>query len=237
MDERVTRVREILGLRRLPIKIGFLDKLPAALPRWVGGPVAAGCVFWDAAMDGKSFYTIAADHWNCAVGSQVHQIRLPADRAGELDDTLGFMIETRYLDAAEAAALPTLEREPGAVAYAPASSDAFEADVILLAAAPGALVLIQDAARRAGIAGEGLAPVTRPSCSTLPTAVKSQALSLAFGCKSNRVFTQIGADEAYAAVPAKQWDAFVDKLYEVQRATLTMGTYFQAHAAKFAGRK
>ena len=80
MDERVTRVREILGLRRLPIKIGFLDKLPAALPRWVGGPVAAGCVFWDAAMDGKSFYTIAADHWNCAVGSHVHQIRLPTDR-------------------------------------------------------------------------------------------------------------------------------------------------------------
>ena len=237
MDERVTRVREILGLRRLPIKIGFLDKLPAALPRWVGGPVAAGCVFWDAAMDGKSFYTIAADHWNCAVGSQVHRIRLPADRAGELDDTVGFMIETRYLDAAEAAALPTLEREAGAVAYAPASSDAFEADVILLAATPGALVLVQDAARRAGLAAEGLGPVTRPSCATLPVALKAQSLSLAFGCKSNRVFTQIGADEAYAAIPARQWDAFVDKLYEVQRATLTMGTYFQAHAAKFAGRK
>ena len=81
------------------------------------------------------------------------------------------------------------------------------------------------------------APVTRPSCATLPSAVKSQALSLAFGCKSNRIFTQIGADEAYAAIPARKWDAFVDKLYEVQRATLTMGTYFQAHAAKFAGRK
>jgi uncharacterized protein (DUF169 family) len=236
MDERVTRVREILGLRRLPIKIGFLDKLPA-LPRWVGGPVAAGCVFWDAAMDGKSFYTIAADHWNCAVGSHVHQIRLPADRAGELNDTVGFMIETRYLDAAEAAALPTLEREPGAVAYAPASSDAFEADVILMAATPGALVLIEDAAHRAGISGDGLVPVSRPSCATLPLATKNQALSLAFGCKSNRVFTQIGADEAYAAVPARKWDLFVDKLYEVQRATLTMGTYFQAHAAKFAGRK
>src|SRR6185312_15773538 len=87
MDERVTRVREILGLRRLPIKIGFLDKLPA-LPRWVGGPVAAGCVFWDAAMDGKSFYTIAADHWNCAVGSHVHRIRPPSDRTGELDATV-----------------------------------------------------------------------------------------------------------------------------------------------------
>jgi uncharacterized protein (DUF169 family) len=68
-------------------------------------------------------------------------------------------------------------------------------------------------------------------------AVKTQTLSLTFGCKSNRIFTQIGADEAYAAIPAPKWDAFVDKLYEVQRATLTMGTYFQAHAAKFAGRK
>ncbi|HEX3905382.1 MAG TPA: DUF169 domain-containing protein [Polyangia bacterium] len=235
MNERVTRVREILGLRRLPIKIGFLDKLPA-LPRWVGGPVAAGCVFWDAAMDGKSFYTIAADHWNCAIGSHVHKIGLPADRGNELETTLDFMIETRYLDAAEAAEIPTLEREPMAVAYAPASNDAFEADVILLAATPGSLVLIEDAARRAGIGGAGLEAVDRPSCSALPSAVKSQTLALAFGCKSNRTFTKIGADEAYAVIPARKWDAFVDKLLEVQRATLMMGTYFQAHAAKFAGK-
>ena len=235
MNERVTRVREILGLRRLPIKIGFLDKLPA-LQRWVGGPVAAGCVFWDAAMDGKSFYTIAADHWNCAIGSHVHKIGLPADRGNELGTTLGFMIETRYLEAAEAAEIPTLEREPVAVAYAPASSDAFEADVILLAATPGPLVLIQDAARRAGIGGEGPSATPRPSCATLPSVVKSQTLALDFGCKSNRTFTKIGADEAYAVIPARKWDAFVDKLLEVQRATLTMGTFFQAHAAKFAGK-
>ena len=101
MDQRATRVQEILGLRRMPIKIGFLDGLPAALPRWSGGPVAAGCVFWDRAMEGKSFYTLPADHWNCAVGSHIHQIRLPADRTGELDSTLEFMIETRYLDAVE----------------------------------------------------------------------------------------------------------------------------------------
>jgi len=150
MDERVTRVREILGLRRLPIKIGFLDALPAQLQRWAGGPVAAGCVFWDAAMDGKSFYTIAADHWNCAVGSYIHKIGLPVDRAREVDEAVAFMVETRYMDAAEVAVLPTLAREPGAIAYAPASSEAFAADVILLAATPGPLALVHDAARRAG---------------------------------------------------------------------------------------
>ena len=100
MDERTTRVKEILGLRRVPIKIGFLDA-PPPLARWSGGPVAAGCVFWDRAMEGKSFYTLPADHWNCAVGSHTHKIGLPADRGNELDDTIGFMVETRYLDAAE----------------------------------------------------------------------------------------------------------------------------------------
>jgi uncharacterized protein (DUF169 family) len=234
MDERATRVREILGLRRLPIKIGFLDGLPAQLSRWSGGPVAAGCVFWDAAMEGRSFYTIAADHWNCAVGSHIHQIGLPSDRTGELDATLDFMIETRYTDPAEVAAIPTLPREPKAVAYAPAGSDAFEADVILLAASPGPLSLVHDAARRAGIAGAGTAAsIDRPSCAVLPAAVGSGALALAFGCKSNRVFTKLGDDEAYAALPAGKWSDFVDRLLEVQRSNLTMGTYFQAHAAKF----
>jgi uncharacterized protein (DUF169 family) len=236
MDDRVTPVREILGLRRLPIKIGFLDGLPAQLPRWAGGAVAAGCVFWDAAMEGKSFYTIAADHWNCPVGSQILQIKLPADRARELDTTLEFMVETHYADANEAANLPTLEREPKAVAFAPATSDAFRADVILLAAAPAALAQIHDAARRAGLAGEGLGSVGRPSCAVLPEATKSGVLSLSFGCKSNRVFTKIGEDEAYVAIPAGRWDAFVDRLFEVVRSNLTMGTYFQAHAAKFTGK-
>jgi uncharacterized protein (DUF169 family) len=236
MDERVTRVREILGLRRLPIKIGFLDALPAQLQRWAGGPVAAGCVFWDAAMDGKSFYTIAADHWNCAVGSYIHKIGLPVDRAREVDEAVAFMVETRYMDAAEVAAIPTLAREPGAIAYAPASSDAFAADVILLAATPGPLALVHDAARRAGIAVDGAELVGGPSCAALPAALKSGSLSLAFGCRSNRIFTKIGEGEAYVAIPAVKWDDFVARLLEVQRANLTMGAYYQVHAAKFSGR-
>ena len=38
MDDRVTRVKEILGLRRVPIKVGFFDAPPPALARWSGGP-------------------------------------------------------------------------------------------------------------------------------------------------------------------------------------------------------
>ena len=175
MSQRVTRVQEILELRRVPIKIGFLDAPPAALPRWSGGPVAAGCVFWDRAMEGKSFYTLPADHWNCAIGCHTHKIALPAERAGELGATVGFMVETRYLDPAEVPGIPTLDRAPGAVAYAPASSDAFAAHVVLLAATPVQLTLIYEAALKAGISKGAAEATSRPSCAILPTASASAA--------------------------------------------------------------
>ena len=236
-DDRATRAKEILGLRRLPIKIGFLDAPPPALARWSGGPVAAGCVFWDRAMDGKSFYTLPSDHWNCAIGSHTHKIGLPADRANELPATIGFMVETRYLDAAEVPGIPTLDRAPAAVAYAPAASDAFKADVVLLAVTPAQSTLVFEAALKAGIAVGTAGASSRPSCAILPASAKTELLAISFGCKGNRTFTTVGDDEMYVAVPGARWDDFVDRLIEVQRSNLTMGNYYQAQAAKFAASK
>src|SRR5260221_7318823 len=129
--DKTERLREILGLRRTPIKIGFFAEPPPGLEPWTGGAAPAGCVFWARAMEGKSFFTVPADHYNCAVGSYTHKIGLPAERASELDSTLGFMIETRYLDRAEIPAIPTLAETPGVIAYAPAGSAAFKGDVVL----------------------------------------------------------------------------------------------------------
>ena len=237
MDDRVTRVKDILGLRRLPIKIGFLGAPPAALARWAGGPVAAGCVFWDRAMEGKSFYTLPADHWNCAIGSHTHKIGLPADRANELPATIGFMVETRYLDSAEVPDIPTLDQSPAAVAYAPASSAAFKADVVLMAVTPAQSTLVFEAALKAGLARSAAGASSRPSCAILPASAKTELVAISFGCKGNRTFTTVGEDEMYVAVPGSRWEEFVDRLIEVQRSNLTMGNYYQAQAAKFAGPK
>ena len=237
MDERTMRAKEILGLRRLPIKIAFLDAPPRELPRWSEGMVPSGCVFWDRAMDGKSFYTVPADHWNCAIGSHTHKIGLPADRANELNATIEFMVETRYLDPAEVPSIPTLDRAPGAVAYAPASSEAFAADVVLMAATPAQATLVYEAALRAGIAEGPAGASSRPSCGILPAAAKSSVVAISFGCRGNRTFTAVGEGEMYLSIPGPRWDDFVDRLLEVQRSNLTMGNYYQAQAAKFkAGR-
>ena len=237
MSDRVTRAKQILELRRLPIKIGFLDAPPASLARWSGGPVPAGCVFWDQAMSGKSFYTLPADHWNCAVGCHTHRIALPAERSGELAATVGFMVETRYLDSSEVAGIPTLEREPAVVGYAPASSDAFSADVVLVAVTAAQSTLVYEAALKAGLAHGPAGAISRPSCGVLPTSAKDQIISISFGCRGNRTFTKLGDDELYVAIPAQHWDELVDRLAEVQRSNLTMGNYYQAQVARLAASK
>jgi uncharacterized protein (DUF169 family) len=237
MSDRVVRAKQILGLRRVPIKIGFLDAAPASLARWSDGAVAAGCVFWDRAMEGKSFYTLPVDHWNCAVGCHTHKIALPAERAGELGATVGFMVETRYLDPSEVAGIPTLEREPAVVAYAPASSDAFPADVVLIAVNAAQSTLVYEAALKAGLAHGAAGASSRPTCGILPASVKDQILTISFGCRGNRTFTKVGDDELYVALPASRWEDFVDRLVEVQRSNLTMGNYYQAQAARLAALK
>ena len=59
-------LQDALGLSAPPIAIGFSDEPPAGLDRWQGGAVPAGCVFWKEAMNGRAFYTVPADHYNCS---------------------------------------------------------------------------------------------------------------------------------------------------------------------------
>ena len=114
------------------IAIGFFDLPPPGVPRWQGGAVPAGCVFWDKAMRGQTFYTLPADHYNCAVGSHTHRIPLPPERAHELQDTIAFMARSSYVATEEVPGIPTLAMTPGVVAYGPVEDAGFKVDLQVL---------------------------------------------------------------------------------------------------------
>src|SRR5213595_460213 len=103
-------LQEALHLSAPPSAIGCCDERPAGLPRWQGGAVPAGCGFWREAMRGHAFYTVPADHYNCAVGAYTHAIDLPAERGSQLDDTVKFMVLKEYLRMEEVPGIPTLEK-------------------------------------------------------------------------------------------------------------------------------
>ncbi|MSS73414.1 MAG: hypothetical protein EXS64_18280 [Candidatus Latescibacteria bacterium] len=228
-----SRVKDLLGLRQPPIAIGFFDSPPSGVERWEGGEAPAGCALWKKAMEGRIFYTVPSDHYNCAVGCHTHGIALPSERSKELEDTVGFMVSSKYIAMEEVASIPTLGKAPGVVAYGPVDQVGFEPDAVLIAATPAQAMLIYEAALKAG-AGDALThALGRPGCAVLPLTIQSGASTLSFGCKGNRTFTGLPDDEMYVCVPGEKWAAVAGKVAEVCEANATMEQYYAGQKARF----
>src|SRR5713226_8375930 len=90
------RFRERLGHTHRPVAVAFADHEPAGIMKF-SGSAPAGCSFWRQAASGRVFYTVPADHYNCAVGSYTHNLPLPPERARETEETLGMMFRAGYL--------------------------------------------------------------------------------------------------------------------------------------------
>ena len=106
-----------------------------------------------------------------------------------------------YLRMEEVAKIPQLPRTPGVVIYAPLGATPVDLDVVLFAGRPGRLMLLQEAALRAGV-GAPMSALGRPTCMALPAAL-TQGLVASSGCIGNRVYTDLGDDELYVAVAGR----------------------------------
>jgi uncharacterized protein (DUF169 family) len=216
-----------LGLTRRPIAIAFRDAPPPGVSPFVG-TAPSGCSFWRLASEGRTFFTVPGDHYNCAIGAYTHNIPLPAARVGELGDTLGFMTGLGYLRMEEVSGIPVLPKTPGAVVYAPLGDTPVDPDVVLFLGPAARVMLLQEAATRAGVAA-GLTTLGRPTCMALPAAL-ARGMVASTGCVGNRVYTGADEGELYAAVPGKDLakvaetagtiSAANDKLMEYHKARL-----------------
>jgi uncharacterized protein (DUF169 family) len=227
-------LQTMLNLRKPAIAVGVFDAPPPGVAHWDGGAVPAGCVFWQKAWDGQTFYTLPADHYNCAVGAYTHGLSLPAERANELEDTLGLMVQNRYLEMAEVPGIPMLQAGDKVVAYAPVTLAAFEPSVVLVAAKPSQAMLLYEAALKAGAGSALLNVVGRPGCGVVPLALNGQISALSFGCMGNRTFTGLPDEELYVAVPGHKWEAVVEQLRLTIGANEAMAAYYRGKLA--AGR-
>src|SRR5690242_16810942 len=145
--------QEILALKRRPVAVSFPNEAPASLEKFEGA-VPSGCSFWRLASEGRSFYTVPSDHYNCPIGSHTHNIPLSQERAQELDQTLSLMSSIGYIRMEEVPGIPRLAQTPGAVIYAPLAETPVEPDVALFVGRPGRLMLLQEAALRAGVGSQ-----------------------------------------------------------------------------------
>ncbi|MBI4270662.1 MAG: DUF169 domain-containing protein [Candidatus Rokubacteria bacterium] len=189
-----------LGLTRPPVAVAFRDAPPAGVAKFAGQE-PSGCSFWRVAAGGRAFYTVPSDHHNCVIGSHTHNIPPSPERARELPEMLEFLTSIGYLRLDEVPGIPQLPTTPGTVVYAPLGATPVDPDVVLFAGRPGRLMLLQEAALRAGV-GVQLPALGRPTCMALPAAL-THGLVTSTGCIGNRVYTDLGDDELYVAVAGK----------------------------------
>jgi uncharacterized protein (DUF169 family) len=212
-----------LGLQRRPVAVAFRDTPPPGVAKF-GGSEPSGCSFWRLAMHGRAFYTVPADHLNCPIGSYTHNIPLPPERAPELGQTLGLMASIGYIKMEEVGGIPRLPRTPGVVVYAPLGETPVDPDVVLFAGRPGRVMLLQEAALRAGVAAGVVPLLARPTCMALPAALSAGAVA-STACIGNRVYTDVGDDELYVVIPGKDLPRVVDQVSTITGANTQLSQY------------
>lgn len=225
-----TQLQALLRLELPPVAIAFRDKAPDGVSR-IPSPAPAGCGYWKLAAEGKIFYTEAADHYTCPVGAHTHGIELPAAVAQELQGLIHTMVQMQYIRLDEIPSIPH-RREPFRVAvYAPLSAMPCAPDVVLVRGTVKQMMLLAEAAQAAGIASGG-ATLGRPTCAILPQALQTGQAASSFGCIGNRVYTGLGDDEGYSAIPGPQVGEVVEKLAVMVEANRTLESFHRGRVSR-----
>jgi len=215
-------LKQHLELTRRPVAINFFDTAPAGVPKFTGSE-PSGCSYWRLAGTGKRFYTVPSDHFNCPIGSHTHSVQLPPERQKELMDTLSFMSDIGYVKMEEVGKIPTLPKQPNVIAYSPLSDAPGTPDVVMFVCKPGKMMLLMEAAGRAGVA-PSFPSHGRPTCMAIPIALTNGADS-STGCIGNRVYTDIGDDEMYFAIRGSDLEKIVTELETIVSANNSLREY------------
>jgi uncharacterized protein (DUF169 family) len=220
-----------LSMGRRPVAITFLDAAPAGVAKF-SGTEPAGCSFWRLAAAGQTFYTVPADHFNCAVGAYTHNIHMPPERVKETEDTLRLMFNIGYVRPEEVPGIPRLEKEPVAIVFSPLEDTPVAPSVVLFTLRAPSAMLLNEAATRTG-AMSSLPLLGRPSCMALPAALAHGTVT-SLGCIGNRVYTNLGADEIYVVVPGTKLEAVSDALGIITSANAALEEYARGKQASLS---
>jgi uncharacterized protein (DUF169 family) len=226
-----TRFADGLRLTHRPVAVTFLDAPPAGVEKFKGSQPSS-CSFWRLAAGGHVFYTIPADHFNCAVGSYTHNIPLSPEREKETEQTLQMMFAVGYIRPEDIPGIPRLKKTPAATVYAPLGAAPVAPSVVLFSCRPSAAMLLNEAAMRAGSGGT-LPPLGRPTCMALPAALEKGTVS-SLGCIGNRVYTGLGEDELYLTVPGADLEKVATALQTIVSANQALEEYARNRRAQIA---
>ena len=129
------RFANAVKLERRPVAVAYLDRAPDGVAKFLGTE-PSGCSFWRLAAEGRTFYTVPEDHFNCAVGAYTQNIGLSPEREQETGVTLKMMFDLGYVKPEELPQIPRLTKSPAVVVYSQLGQAPVAPDVVLFTCRP-----------------------------------------------------------------------------------------------------
>jgi uncharacterized protein (DUF169 family) len=216
------QITDGIKLARRPVAVAFLDAKPPGVDQFTGTE-PSGCSFWRLAAEGRVFYTLPENHFNCAVGAYTHNSPLSPQREKETEQTLKMLFDLGYVRPEEVPQIPRLAMTPKAIAYAPLGDTPIDPDVVIFSCNPSSAMLLNEAAIRAGRSA-GMPALGRPTCMALPASLKHGAI-MSLGCIGNRVYTGLSEHELYMVIRGIDLEAVADALKIIASANAALTDY------------
>jgi uncharacterized protein (DUF169 family) len=215
------------------VAVAFVDSPPEGL-RHCGNAVPSGCTFWKLTAQGESFYAQAADHLGCTIGAYTHGAEMPPEKTAELSGLIETMTGLSYLQAEEVPRIPRRTTPLRFTVYAPLGEIPVSPDVVLVQGNARQLMLLSEAARAAGHLNASTV-MGRPACAMIPHSLSTGEVVVSLGCIGNRVYTGLGDDQGYAALPGQALEGTMVRLETIVVANERLDAFHRQRQARPSG--
>jgi uncharacterized protein (DUF169 family) len=235
MDNQ-TRARVLvdeLKLERTPVAMAFVDAPPDGVAV-VSATEPSACTFWRQAEQGL-FYAAADRHLECGVGTMTMGFPVPEDRMPAAMELIGTMVGMGYLDSAETAHLPMVQKPHQGILYGPLASFPTEPDVALAIVSPGQGMVLAEASDSVTLRAQpGLPTMGRPACAAVAWSANQGDVTLSLGCIGARTYVEVPDDRAIVVIPGAALDRVTDRLGALAQANRDLAAFHQKKKADYA---
>ena len=228
------QLESLLGLEHPPIAIHFCSSVPTEVTEFGAqypqptddgrtGAVSASCVFWTKASK-RTFYTTAADHGNCSVGSLTHGFLSLEQAAGRAD--VQALCEAQWVAPEIFPHIPTVNNRPEAITYGPLADATSEPDIVFLRMVAKQVMQLHSAVPTLRFEG-------KPQCHIVPIALDQKVPAVSVGCMLSRVRTGMTRNEMTCSIPFDQLSDILSALSAVCTADRLVAAYASEDGARF----
>ena len=222
-----------LRLERTPVALAFVDELPNGVEATTATEPSA-CTFWRHGEHGL-FYAAADRHQECGVGAMTMGFEVPEDRMPAAMELIGTMVNMGYLDMAETAHLPMVQKPHQGIVYGPLESFPLQPDVVLAIVTPAQGMVLAEASDSVTLREQpGLPTMGRPACAALAWSANRETVALSLGCIGARTYVEVPDDRAIVVIPGSALDGVADRLGALAQANRDLAAFHAKKKADYA---